>query len=129
MKKKITNKQFAQALYEVTKNLKGEKLKKILRAFVLLLAKNRKLKKNKNIIAEFIKYGKKQKGIVEIEIKSARELHKETAEKIKKVFGKKVEEQESVDVNLLGGIVVKTENRVLDGSIKRQLQKLRQAMT
>lgn len=128
MRRKVSNKQYAVALYEAVKGLKGEKLRQALKRFVAALAQKHKLKKTEKIIAEFVKYSKKQRGVVEIEIKSARKLHGETIEKIKKIFGKKVEEKESTDADLLGGVVVKTEDKIFDGSIKKQLQKLRQSL-
>jgi len=121
MKKKVSNKQYAEALYEITKDTKGEKLNKALRLFVLLLVKNHKLKQAETIIVEFEKYAKKQAGIVEIEIISARELSEATLNHIKKVFGAEVEALEKVDETLLGGVKVKTEDKILDASLKKQL--------
>ncbi|MFA7315163.1 MAG: F0F1 ATP synthase subunit delta, partial [Candidatus Magasanikbacteria bacterium] len=75
---KISNRQFAEALYELTYDVAKKDLSKILEFFVKFLAKNKKLKQNKNIIVEFEKIIKKKQGIVEIEITSARKLDKNT---------------------------------------------------
>ena len=128
MTKKISNKQFAQALFEVTKELKGEKISEAIKKFVLLLARQHKLKRAEQIIVEYEKRVKKENGEVEIVIKSARKLEKTLIEEIGSVFGRKVETKEDVDANMLGGIVVKTEDRILDGSLKTQLNQLKQSL-
>ena len=138
MTKKISNKQFAQALFEVTKDLKGEKMSEAIKKFVLLLARQHKLKRAEQIIAEYEKRVKKENGEVEIEIKSARKLEKTLIEKIGDVFstqgrsasggGKKVETKEEVDASLLGGIVVRTEDKIIDSSLRAQLMVLKRGM-
>jgi len=128
MKKKISNKQFAEGLFSAINGLKGEKLHAVLRQFVLLLVKYHKLKQGTRIIAEFEKYTKKQTGIVEIGISSAHKLENTTLEHIKKIFGKQVEAVESVDADLLGGVVIKTDDKILDGSLKMQLLNLKKTL-
>jgi len=127
-KKKISNKQYAEALYDSTKELKGEKLNNALKKFVTILVANQKLKQSDNIIKEFEKYAKKQAGVIEIEVKSARKLDKNTLEKIKSIFGNQVEAIETIDTNLLGGVSVKTEDKILDGSLKTQLKLLKNSL-
>ena len=126
---KITNKQLAQALFESTESLSGSKLDNALQNFVVLLAKSQKLKQVDNIMIEFEKIIKKSEGIMQIEVKSARKLDKETLENIKKVFGKKVEATETIDESLMGGIAVKTDDKILDGSLKTQINNLSLKLT
>ncbi|MEK7064876.1 MAG: ATP synthase F1 subunit delta [Patescibacteria group bacterium] len=125
MKRKTSNKQLAQALYEVTDGVKGEKLHKAIAEFAALLVRARKISRADNIISEFEKYSKKQAGIIEIEIQSARKLDEKTLSGIKRVFGDNVEASESIDESLLGGVRVRTEDKILDGSLKTQLKNLR----
>lgn len=128
MKRKITNKQFAKALYEAIKDLKGEKLHKALKRFVVVLIQNHKLKKAEKIIAEFIRYSKKQEGIVEMSVASARRLEKHTLGLIDKAFGGKTEMTEDLDTALIGGVKIKTEDKIFDGSIKKQLLNLKKQL-
>jgi len=121
MKKKLTNQQFARALYEAIKDLKGDKLNQALQQFVLVLVQNHKLKKADKILYEFVKYSKKQEGIVEMSVSSVRKLEKSTLELINKSFGGKTEINEELDDRLLGGIKIKTEDKIFDGSLKKQL--------
>lgn len=126
--KKVSNTQLAQALYQVTVGLKGEKLAKAIAEFAAILARARKISRADNIIKEFEKYSKKQAGIMEIEVQSARKLDEKTMNQLKKVFGDEVEAIESVDENLLGGVRVRTEDKILDGSLKTQLNQLKQSL-
>ncbi|KKQ40594.1 MAG: ATP synthase subunit delta [Candidatus Magasanikbacteria bacterium GW2011_GWA2_37_8] len=126
MKKKISNKQFAEALFAVTDGLKGEKLNEALHQFVLLLVKYHKLKQGALIIAEFEKYAKKKSGIIELEITSARKLSDTTLNHIKKIFGEQVESIEKIDGEILGGVKIKMEDKILDASLKTQLLNLKQ---
>ncbi|MFA6427370.1 MAG: ATP synthase F1 subunit delta [Candidatus Magasanikbacteria bacterium] len=126
--KKSSNKQYAQALYEITKNLKGADLKQALEVFVKLLVRDRKLKQSSNIIVEFEKYSKKQEGIIEMEITSARKLENLSIEHIKKAFGGKVEAVMHIDESLIGGVKVKLEDKILDGSLKTQLLSFRKSL-
>ena len=126
---KISNRQFAEALYELTIGLVEKDLDVTLETFVKFLSKNKRLKQSNNIIVEFEKITKKKQGIIEIEITSARKLDKDIIEKIKESFAKKVEAVEKIDGSLIGGIKVKLEDRVLDASVKTQLNNLKRSLT
>ena len=126
---KTSNKQYAEALYEVTLNLKGSDLNNAIKSFAEILVRDHKLKQAGNIIIEFEKFTKKQEGVVEIEITSARELDSKTVDQIKQVFGEKAEAITKVDENLIGGVKVRLEDKILDGSIKTQLKSLKQQLS
>ena len=121
MKRKTSNKQLAEALYQISRGLKGEKLTQALRGFMALLMRSHKLKQASRIIEEFIKFSKKQDVVVEIEVTSARGLDDGTMSHIKKAFGTNVEETLVVDEDILGGVKIKTEDKILDASLKTQL--------
>lgn len=128
MKRKTSNKQLAEALYQVTRGLKGEKLAQTLRGFMALLMRSHKLKQAGRIIEEFVKFSKKQDGIVEIEVTTARGLDDGTMLHIKKAFGEKVEEKLVIDENVLGGVKIKTNDKILDASLKTQLINLKKTL-
>lgn len=120
-------KAYARALHELTQGKRGAELNKILERFVAHLAKTRMLKQSDRIINEFIHYAKAQEGTAEIEIHSARELTTATINQVKSALGggDKVEAAVSVDSTLLGGVVVRAKDRILDGSLKTQLNLLK----
>lgn len=126
---KTTNKQYAKALYTAVKDLKGEKLYQALEKFAAILARAHKLKQSNNIISEFVKYYKAGEGIKEIKITAARDLDEKTLKKIKAIFGENVEAEVNVDPKLLGGVKIRTEDKILDASLQTQLFKLKQRIT
>lgn len=119
---------YAVALFEITAGLKGAALERALEEFVKLLYRKQKLKQADRIIAAFLDYGRAQEGVVLIDVTSARALDEADLKKIKKSFGTKVEATEKVNPTLLGGFVVKTKEAIFDGSIAKQLQRLKQAL-
>ena len=123
--KKKTTKDYAIALYDATKDLKGKKLEQVLGNFVRLVARDQKLKQAERIIAEFIRYAKKQEGIQDITITSAHELDAKMKKEIEESFGEKVESAQTVDKGLLGGFVVKTADKIFNASLKQQLNRFR----
>ena len=126
--KKVSNKDFAAALYELTKDLKGEKLKIAIDEFAKMLFRRGSAKRVETIIDEFVKYSKKQEGVVGIEITSAKPLTAKAVTEIKRFFGEKVEETQKIDKELLGGIKVKTDDLIFDGSLRKQLELLKQSI-
>lgn len=120
-------KDYAVALFEATKDAKGTDLHDILHQFTTLIFKAGLIKQSDKIISEFIKYGKKQSGVIDIEITSARPLTEKIVAEIKKAFGNKVEATEKVNLEIIGGVRIKTEDKIFDASLKKQLQMLKQA--
>ena len=125
---KQSNRQFAKALYEAAKDLPEKNIPEVVKQFFLILQKNNKLKKIDNIVEEFINYSKKQEGIQNIEIESARPLEQATLNKIKKIFGEKSEVTEKVNKDLLGGVKIKVDDLIYDASLQKQLIKLKEKL-
>ncbi len=124
-----TPKDYAVALFQATKDAKGDNLRGMLEQFASLLFRAGQVKQADKIIAEFIKYTKKQSGVIDIEIASARPLTAKLVEEIKKAFGNKVEATEKIEPELIGGVKIRTENEIFDASLKKQLQVLKQALS
>lgn len=122
---KLSNKQYASILYDVTKEVSGEDLEQVVKNFVVLLNANHKLKQTDKIIDEFIAYAKKQEGIMDIKITSAKKLDEKVIEQIKQIFGKQTESVEKQDESILGGVIIKTDELIFDASLKTQLNNLK----
>lgn len=125
---KNTPKTYALALLESVKGLSDKKLSEVLKNFVQLVARDHKLKQMPKIISEFTRLAKKEQGIEEIKIKSAHELDEKTIEKIKNIFGKNTEATTEIEKEMLGGIKIKIGDKILDASLKTQLNKLKQTL-
>lgn len=126
--KKNSSKQYAQALYEVTTGLTGKNLEQALENFVLLLARDRKLKQANDIIKEFIDYADKLIGIVKIEVTTAEKISEELLEKIKKHFGAKVSAETKTDPHILGGVKIFMGDKIFDASLQTQLLKFKNGL-
>lgn len=125
---KKSNKQYAKALYDVSKDAPKSHFAEIAKQFLVLLQKDRSLSKVNLIVEEFEKHSKKQAGIKEIEVESARELDKATLNKIKKMFGENSEVKMTVNPDLIGGIRVKVDDIIYDASLKKQLSRLKTSL-
>ncbi|MBN2059302.1 MAG: F0F1 ATP synthase subunit delta [Deltaproteobacteria bacterium] len=97
----------------------------------LLLDKNR-IGAIKIITDHYGRLTDETSNIARAEIISARPLKKETLEKIEKslakVISKKIVSKVSEDSGLIGGVVVKLGDLVLDGSIRAQLEGLKESL-
>ena len=99
---------------------------------LVLLAQTRKL----NLLPDLEKAYRERllahQNIVRAEVKSAAPLSpdktKALEESLAKVTGKKVELSVSVDPELLGGVVATIGSTVYDGSVRTQLQRMRQEL-
>ena len=83
----------------------------------------------KNILNYFIKLVKQEKNIGEASITSAVALTEEQKSKIKERLIKtttydQIETEYTVDKSLIGGLVIRIEDRVVDSSIKTKLDKM-----
>ncbi|RJQ46582.1 MAG: ATP synthase F1 subunit delta [Gaiellales bacterium] len=77
----------------------------------------------------FQKLVKKEQGLIEVEVTSAFELPEEARAKIRKriegATSKKVEITETIDEGIIGGLVLRFGDIIVDGSLKSRLEQLR----
>lgn len=100
--------------------------------FVGLVAANRRLFALRSMIQAFLGELSRRRGEVTAEVTSARKLDAGQTgaieDALKKVVGRKVALSIDVDPGLIGGLVVKVGSRMIDSSVRTQLQKMRIAM-
>ena len=121
--------EYAKVLLGLTKDKSGKELDEAIAAFVNYLDFEKAVNKAPYIIEAFERLAKEEEGIVSLEITTAREVSAGMIKKVEDAFGKQVESTVSVDEGLVGGVVVKKGNTILDGSIKTQVQKLQSALS
>lgn len=132
---KITPKQYAQALYELVIDKSPKEANLELGKFVSLLAKQGKLSLTNKIIEQFMKIWDKEHSEIEAEIITARKLDKSIAKELiedlvaKKTKVKNITAKEYVNKDILGGVIIKYEDKVIDASLRSKLQELREAMS
>lgn len=102
------------------------------RNLVAVLIDHRRVQFLGRIVEQLGKELDARMGFAEAHITSARELgdaEKRSLEtQIEKATGKKVRAQFGLDASLLGGAVVRVGSTIYDGSVKGQLEKIREAI-
>ncbi len=97
-----------------------------------VMAENRRLYVLPHLISHLRAQIADEKGEVTAEVTSAKALTKAQSEKLAKTlagrFGKTVKINATVDDNLIGGLVVKVGSKMIDTSIRAQLNSLQNAM-
>ena len=101
--------------------------------FVKVLAENNRLLVLPEISKLFDRFKAEQQKSVDIDVTSAFKMTKEQQTKLAQALGKKLEREvnisSSIDKSLIGGLLIKTEDLVIDGSIRGKLAKLSEALT
>ena len=103
------------------------------RNFIAVLIDHRRISLLAPIVQQFEQELNQRMGFTEAEISSAHELSQADRgaleARVEKVTGKKVRARYALDESLLGGAVVKVGSTIYDGSVKGQLEKIRQQLT
>lgn len=131
---KVSNQQYADALYEAVKEKSQSEVNEILANFVKILAKNNQIKNAENIIGKFKETWNRKEGVVEAEVVSRGKLDGELRIEIEKYVSKKynaekIEIIEKIDPEIKGGVVIRVRDEIIDGSIKGQLNNLRRKLS
>ncbi|AQA17367.1 F0F1 ATP synthase subunit delta [Halioglobus japonicus] len=124
----MTDAQQAATLNEVCGDATGAEVKN----FVNILSDNKRLSLLPEISAQFELFKANLEKSVDVEVVSAFDLDDATAEKLAGVLGKKLEREvkvsTSTDAGLLGGVLIRAGDLVIDGSVRGRLNKLAEAM-
>jgi F-type H+-transporting ATPase subunit delta len=103
------------------------------RNLIAVLIDHRRLNFLPRIVEQFERELDRRMGLADAQISSARELgdaEKRSLEaEIAKLTGKKVRAQYGLDASLLGGAVVRIGSTIYDGSVKGQLEKIKEAIS
>ena len=124
----LTAEQQARTLSEVC----GDELIAQVSNFIAILAANKRLALLPEIHSMFAQYKANQEKSVDVEVVSAFELADATRDNLADVLGKKLEREVTVrtytDQNLLGGVLIRAGDLVIDGSVRGRLNKLAEAL-
>ncbi len=108
------------------------KLSRVMRSFLVLLFDKGRIGFLASINDFYNKLADELKGIARASLVSASELSEDAIEKIRstlsKMTGKEVVLEVKQDVSLIGGVVTRLGDLVLDGSIKTQLLNMRESL-
>jgi F-type H+-transporting ATPase subunit delta len=124
----LTASRQAQTLIDVC----GDSISSAVRNFVAILADNKRLALLPEIFQQFQQFKANQEKSIDVEVVSAFDLADEMRDKIARGLGAKLEREVNVrtstDSNLLGGVLIRAGDLVIDGSVRGRLNKLAEAM-
>lgn len=124
----LTSEQQANCFIEVC----GDELNAKGQNFIKVLAENKRLPLLPEIAALFEEFKSNREKSVEVEVSSAFELDASVQEKLATALSGKLEREVNlnsvINKDLIGGVVVRAADVVIDGSIRGRLNKLSEAM-
>jgi F-type H+-transporting ATPase subunit delta len=106
---------------------------KPIRNFMAVLIDHRRIGILDDIVRAFESELDAQLGFTEVEVSSARPLSaeekRELEQRVERMTGKKVRTKYVSNPDLLGGVVVRAGSTIYDGSVRGQLEKMRQELS
>lgn len=130
---KINSKQYAQALYESVKDKDKKEIETAIQNFVRILGISGKISQADKIVKEFLALWNREAGIVEAEVQGAKVFDKSILDSLNG-FIKNISNAQTVDIKtkedrtLLGGVIIKYQDKIFDGSLRTKLSALKEEM-
>lgn len=130
---KVTPKRYAIGLFNSIADKDGNEIKNIVNNFVSLLIENNDLSKAGKISEIFSSLWNKKNKIIESEIVTAKKLDEKSLASLKNflINQSKAEEiiiKEKIDKNILGGVIIKYDDKILDKSLKTKIRNLKKSI-
>jgi len=127
---KIFAQQYAQSLFDSVVDKNDQEVKQALHNFVMILGRNRDLNKISEIIDRFKEIWNQAHQELSAELIGARDLGPTAKEAIidylkSKTRVKKIDLQEKIDKDLIGGFILRYDSKVVDGSLRNSLSDLK----
>jgi F-type H+-transporting ATPase subunit delta len=125
---RVTKEQLGELILEVA----GKRLNEPGRHLILLLVENRRLAYMPEVAALYEHYRREAERTVDAQVITAFALNDEQQRSIAAALqarlGRTVTLHQTVDESLVGGVIIRTEDQVIDGSVTAQLEKLSRAL-
>lgn len=116
--------QFAQAFLDLCQG----RLDAEAENFVKLLIDNRRLSLIKSIAEQFERYRAEEEGYIQVDLSSAYPLDDEERDRLAKLLHRMLGKQPHLNVrfdeSLIGGVLIRAGDRVIDASVRGQIQRL-----
>jgi F-type H+-transporting ATPase subunit delta len=115
----------AKAKKELLDQLFKGKISEVTGNFLALLVDRRRETYFSDIVEEFVALANAQRGIMEAKVTTAVELNDtekgELSSIMARLTGKKVQTSYDIDPSIIGGVIVRMGDKIIDGSIKTRL--------
>jgi F-type H+-transporting ATPase subunit delta len=123
--------QYAQALYESLEGTKPGDHEQVIDNLVAVLKKNNDLKKFNEIVDAFERFDLEKRGVTKAEITTAHEvkIDKTVIDSLNKLADQQVEIKQTVDESLIGGVLIRMDDTMIDASVKGQLKNLKKTLS
>ncbi|GAB5408691.1 MAG: ATP synthase F1 subunit delta [Balneolaceae bacterium] len=112
------------------KSIFGKEISKLSNEFIELISSKERASMLVEIVTAFLEQYNQHAGIIEIEVRTAKALDKtqikELKDMLEKTTSKKVEMSLKEQPELKGGLLVKIQDTVIDGTVKHKLEQLEQ---
>jgi len=132
---KISPRQYAKLIQETTQGLEESQVNEVLSKIIKLIKKNKDKKIVKKIIQQLKKIYLKETGELPIEVISVRKLKENQINMIKEKIAQKnnLSPEKIIISNVIkneikGGLIVRIKDRIIDGSLKGKMAKLKKAL-
>lgn len=123
----------AHSRVEVLERILGDDVTGVQRNLLALLVRRGRFEQLPAVIREFARLYRQREGIVEATVTSAAALETAEAEslqtRLETLTGAHIELSQEVDPTLLGGVVVRVGDQLIDGSVQGRLERLRADLT
>jgi F-type H+-transporting ATPase subunit delta len=130
---RFSAKQYAQALYDSLEGTDPKEVDLVLNNFVEVLVLNGDVKLFPEIETEFHRLELAKKGITLAEVTTAHPLTKENERNIiselNKLIKGDVKLKKKIDENIVGGVVIRMEDQMIDASVKNELDQLKKDLS
>lgn len=130
---KPTPRQYAAALHQAISSSQTADLDKILDNFMSLLKENGDLTQAGVIEEEFYAYDRESRGIVTAAVTSAKNLdpksERKIIEELNRYLSGQVELKKQIDESMVGGVMVRVGDELIDGSVKRSIKDLKDTLS
>ncbi len=117
---------------DLLKDVFGEKIEKVLLHFLYLLIDKNRIENFRDIGEEFAELVEKDQGVLRASVVTAVELAEDLSgslqNKLASLTGKKIVLEKKVDPAVLGGVCVTMGDKILDGTVRTNLEGLRKNM-
>ncbi|MDD3101725.1 MAG: ATP synthase F1 subunit delta [Patescibacteria group bacterium] len=130
---KISARQYAESLAQSISSKSKPEMAVILDNFAKIMMENRDLNRLNEILSAFSKIWDKNQGELAVEFTGARAISEKTKKEIEeylklKTGAQKIVLTEKTDEDILGGLVLRYEDKVINASLKQSLQDLKNEM-
>ena len=117
---------------QTVKKILADKLNAISLNFLDMVFENRREIFIKDMVRNFLDLCRKDKGVVSAKLTTASEIDNENKIKLrdmlKKAFDSKIELEEILDKDIIGGFVLRVDNQELDASVSTQLNQIKRTL-